>query len=132
MSSELSTKKYETLYLTSGGGASDVSSIVSKAEDLFDDERAFGMKYYLEHPDFAPFVFAIKQLQEEIDYLRTEITLNKRKTPISTGANTTLAFGDLTATTVKGKTTYSITLTATRDFGGKTGLVTKSTILTLV
>ena len=131
MSSELSNKKYETLYSTSGGGDNDVSAIVSKAENLFDDERAVGMKYYLEHPDFAPFVFAIKQLQEEIDYLRTEIALNKRKTPISTGGNTTLSFSDLISTTVKGSTTYSIRLTATRDFGGKVGTQTKSIILRL-
>ena len=79
----LTGKKYEELYVTSGGGANDVSSIVSKVENIFDAERSDGMKYYLEHPDFSPFVFAIKQLQEEVDYLRTEISNNKDKTGIT-------------------------------------------------
>ena len=51
---------------------------------------------------------------------------------VGIGSNTTLSFGDLTSTTVKGKTTYSIVMTATRDFGGKVGSQTKSLTLTLI
>mgnify|MGYP003133430254 CR=1 FL=1 len=79
----LTAKEYESLFATSGGGANDVSSIISKVENIFDDERSGGMKYYLEHPDFGPLIFAIKQLQKEIDYLRTEISANKDKTGIT-------------------------------------------------
>jgi hypothetical protein len=50
---------------------------------------------------------------------------------VSIGAKTTLSFGDMVATTVKGTTTYTIVLSATTDFGGKTGSVTKSITLTL-
>ncbi len=50
---------------------------------------------------------------------------------ITVGSNTTLSFGDLTSTTVKGVTTYTLALTATRDFGGKVGSQTKSITLTL-
>jgi len=52
---------------------------------------------------------------------------------VTIGSNTTLAFGDLTSTTdpKSGKVTYSITLAATRDFGGKTGIQTKSTTIPL-
>ena len=75
-------------------------------------------------------IYQIQEMQDELDYLRTEISSNKdNKTVV--GSNTTVSFGDLTETTVKGKTTYSITLTATRDFGGKTGSQTKSITLTL-
>tara|TARA_R100000654_G_scaffold53685_2_gene79769 strand:- start:5004 stop:5582 length:579 start_codon:yes stop_codon:yes gene_type:complete len=51
---------------------------------------------------------------------------------VGIGAKTTLSFGDMVATTVKGKTTYSIVLSVTTDFGGKTGKLTKSTTLTLI
>ena len=50
---------------------------------------------------------------------------------VSIGPKTTLSFGDMVATTVKGKTTYTIALSVTTDFGGKTGSVTKSVTLTL-
>ena len=82
------------------------------------------------NPFITSLIHHIGLIQDELDYLRTEISSNKdHKTVV--GSNTTLSFGDLTATTVKGKTTYSIVMTATRDFGGKTGLITKSTTLTL-
>ena len=106
------------------------------------------------HPEDNPFIAGvlkeIKDLQKEIDYLRTEISANKDKTTfpglgtssttalagdtklVGIGSNTTLSFGDLTSTTVKGKTTYSIVMTATRDFGGKVGSQTKSLTLTLI
>ena len=44
------------------------------------------------------------------------------------GSNTTISFGDLTLTN---KGAYQLTITATRDFGGKTGSQTKSITLTL-
>ena len=94
----LTAKEYESLFATSGGGADDVSSIISKVEGLFDDERSSGMKYYLEHPDLGPLVFAIKQLQEEIDYLRTEIASNKSK-------DTFPGLGTTSSTAMRGDTT---------------------------
>ena len=51
---------------------------------------------------------------------------------IDIGLHTTLSFGDLTETINKGKATYTILLSATRDFGGKTGVLTKSSIITLM
>ena len=48
---------------------------------------------------------------------------------IGIGSNTTISFGDLTLTP---KGAYELTITATRDFGGKTGSQTKSVTLTLV
>ena len=72
----------------------------------------------------------LKKLVDKLDegLEKTNEHINKL---ITVGANTTISFGDLTATTVKGKTVYRITLTATRDFGGKTGSQTKSITLTL-
>ena len=71
----------------------------------------------------------VDKLDEGLD--KTNEHINKI---ITVGSNTTLSFGDLTATTdpKSGKVTYSIALSATRDFGGKTGNQTKSITLTLV
>jgi len=50
---------------------------------------------------------------------------------VGIGSNTTLSFGDLTETKTGKGTTYTIVLQATRNFGGKTGLITKSATITL-
>ena len=76
-----------------------------------------------EAPHFAALVYQIQKMQEELDYLRTEISANKDKTSmtlgtssntalagdtniVTIGSNTTIAFGDMQSKTVKGKTTY--------------------------
>ena len=79
------------------------------------------------HPEFGALIYQIQEMQDELDYLRTEISSNKdNKTVI--GSNTVVSFGDLTLTN---KGAYQLTITATRDFGGKTGSQTKSVTLTL-
>jgi len=97
---------------------------------------------HLEVLDFGPeaaMIYQIQKMQEELDYLRTEIALNKAKTSmtlgttsttalagdtklVGIGSNTTLSFGDLTEPS---RGTYQITLTAT------SGRVSKSITLTL-
>jgi hypothetical protein len=92
----------------------------------------------------AAIIYQIQKMQDEITYLRTEISANKDKTGISSsqasaitantakaslagGSATTLSFGEL-ITTSGGKgqpSTYTIVLTAT-----KSG-VTKTVTLTL-
>tara|TARA_R110001583_G_scaffold32195_1_gene110249 strand:+ start:19 stop:414 length:396 start_codon:yes stop_codon:yes gene_type:complete len=95
--------------------------------------------------DFGPesaLIYQMQKMQDELDYLRTEISDNKDKTGISSGqasaitantakvslaggSGTTLSFGEM-ITTGKGKTaTYSIVMTAI-----KSG-VTKTVTLTL-
>ena len=97
---------------------------------------------HLEVLDFGPeaaMIYQIQKMQEELDYLRTEVALNKAKTSmtlgttsttalagdtklVGIGSNTTLSFGDLTEPS---RGTYQITLTAT------SGRVSKSITLTL-
>tara|TARA_R100001463_G_scaffold37359_2_gene80253 strand:+ start:94 stop:543 length:450 start_codon:yes stop_codon:yes gene_type:complete len=146
----LTGKKYEKFYATSGSGDDEVSADnLTKAEGIWDHYRAKGMDMYFDDFKLAPLIFQLQQMQDELDYLRTEIGTNKGKSTfpgfgtsnstalvgdtklVGIGANTTLSFGDMTETTVKGKPVYSIVLTTTRDFGGKTGSVTKSVTLTL-
>ena len=81
----LTGKKYESLYATSGGGADQLSSDeLTQIESWFDLDKAKGMDYHINHPDFAPLIFQLQQMQDELDYLRTEISDNKDKTGIST------------------------------------------------
>ena len=146
----LTGKKYEKFYSTSGGGDDEATSdSLTKAEAIWDHYRAKGMDMYLDDFKLSPLIYQLQQMQDELDYLRTEIETNKSKTTfpglgtssttalagdtklVGIGSNTTLSFGDLTSTTVKGTTTYSIVITATRDFGGKVGSQTKSITLTL-
>ena len=126
----LTSKKYERIYSKTGSDADLIST-----DDFNDMKDDFDNNHYLndigQRKILGPVLYQLQQMQDEIDYLRTEISSNKdNKTVI--GSNTTLSFGDLTATTVKGQTRYTITMRATRNFGGKTGSVTKSVILTLV
>ena len=128
----LTGKKYEPFYVTTGSGSDKaLSDDLTKAEALWDLEKAEGSKYLLTHPDFGPIVYQLQQMQDEIDYLRTEISANKDKViPNVTGtANHDVSFGALTATTVKGKTTYSVVMTVTDSSGAKA--VVKTITLTL-
>ena len=76
----LTGKKYENFYRTTGGGSDEVpASKLTKAEEIWDLERAKGMDYYMDLPEFAPIIFQLQQMQDELDYLRTEISSNKDK-----------------------------------------------------
>ena len=114
-------------------------------DDLARIKANFDNGKHLEVLDFGPeaaMIYQIQKMQEELDYLRTEIALNKAKTSmtlgtsattalagntqlVGIGANTRLSFGDM----IESRGTYSIVLTATRDFGR--GNVSKSITLTL-
>tara|TARA_R100000234_G_scaffold111688_1_gene84843 strand:+ start:10126 stop:10512 length:387 start_codon:yes stop_codon:yes gene_type:complete len=125
----LTGKKYTRVFSTGGSDSDNVST------DLKDKFKAdFDNNDYLNLPNMnatlSPVLHILQQLTEELDYLRTEISSNKDH-KITVGSNTTLSFGEMTETLVKGKPAYSIVLTVTRDFGGKTGVVTKTSTITL-
>ena len=91
-------------------------------------ETAFNNSKQIDLTDFpaeGAMIYQIQKMQEELDYLRTQILNNKNKVSFE-GPATTLSFGDLITTTDgRGRSTYTIVLTAT-----KSG-VSKSTTLTL-
>lgn len=123
----LTSKKYGEMYSKDSSAANGLTQ-----EEITDLESSFNNNEHIVDKGMfsvlKPALYQIKLLQEEIDYLRTEISLNKDKDPISKPSSTTVTFSDMTTT----KGTYSIRLTASRDFGGKTGVVTKSVDLRLV
>tara|TARA_R110001583_G_scaffold109576_2_gene258379 strand:- start:477 stop:872 length:396 start_codon:yes stop_codon:yes gene_type:complete len=129
----LTGKKYESFYVTTGSGADKVDSTkLTNATNAWAVETAEGCQKYVDDPILSPLIFQLQQMQDEIDYLRTEISANKDKViPNVTGtANHAISFGALTATTVKGKTVYSVLMTVTDSSGAKA--VVKTVILTLV
>jgi len=72
----LTSKKYEKLYETTGSGDDKLSSDeLTQAETWFDLDASKGMAYHMNHPDFAPIIFQLQQMQDELDYLRSEISL---------------------------------------------------------
>ena len=121
----LTSKKYSGIY-----------DITSGEQTKLEATHAEGHLGYLAlHPEDNPFVAGvikeIKDLQDEIDYLRTEVSANKDKViPNVTGtANHAISFGALTTTLVKGKPVYSVVMTVTDSSGAKT--VSKAITLTL-
>ena len=81
----LTDKKYEKFYKTTGTGDDKVETKnLLIAEELWDADRAIGMRDHIVNPELAPLIFQLQQIQDELDYLRTEISSNKDKTGIST------------------------------------------------
>jgi len=82
------------------------------------------------NPESSPFIAGVlkevKDLQTEIDYLRTEISSNKDNR-IVIGSSTTVSFGDMITVPPKGKTPASYNIVMTVVNGG----VTKTVKLTL-
>ena len=95
----LTGKKYEKFYATTGSGDDKVkSATLTQAEAFWDGDRASGCKDLLEDFTLGPIVFQLQQMQDELDYLRTEIETNKSKTTfpgLGTSGRTALA-GDTT------------------------------------
>ena len=131
----LTGKNYEAFYVTTGSGADKVATKnLTDVTAAWAAQKGSGSVKYLADPILAPLVFQLQQMQDEIDYLRTEISSNKDKTGISSGqtsaitANTakvslaggsatTLSFGEMITVPPKvkgGKDTYYIIMTATK------------------
>ena len=138
----LSSEKHEPFYVTTGTGKDKVSTEdLAQATTAWADSKANGCERYIKDPVLAPLIYQLQQMQDEIDYLRTEISANKDKTSmtlgtssntalagdtniVTIGSGTTIAFGDM-ITTVTGKapkttTTYSIVMTVTNGGVSKT------------
>ena len=114
------------------------------SSDLTNLETKFNEGHHLvladmadDAPHLAALVYQIQKMQDELDYLRTEISANKDKTSmtlgtssntalagdtniVTIGSNTTIAFGDMISTTKKGVTKYTIVMTVTNGGVSKT------------
>jgi len=129
----LTSAKYEAIHNRTGG---DLDTI----KNHFDNKDHTLLANF---PGEAALIYQMQKMQDELDYLRTEISANKDKISfpglgtsgsvalagdtklLAIGSDTTLSFGDMISTTVRGRTSYTIVLTVTNR-----GVV-KSTTLTL-
>ena len=126
----LTSKKYSRIYSETG---SDGDLITADEKTLMKNE--FDNNTYINDKDslsrLGPVLYQLQQMQDEIDYLRTEISTNKDKViPNVTGTTKhAVSFGVLTTTLVKGKPVYSVVMTVTDSSGTK--VVAKTITLTL-
>jgi len=106
----LSTSKHESFYVTTGGGADEISAKnLTNATDGWAAEKTEGCAKYIGDPILGPLVYQLQQMQDEINYLRTEISANKDKATFpgfGTSGSTALA-GD--TTTISGAQASAIT-----------------------
>jgi len=136
----LSSAEHEPFFVTTGTGKDKANTDdLAQATSAWADSKTNGCKRYLSDPILAPLVYQLQKMQDEIDYLRTEISANKDKTSmalgttgstalagdtniVTIGSSTTISFGDMVTVPAKGKTpaSYSITMIVTNGGVAKT------------
>ena len=81
----LSSERHEPFFVTTGTGKDKVDTDdLTNITAAWAAEKAEGCKKYVADPILGPIVYQLQQMQDEIDYLRTEISANKDKTGITT------------------------------------------------
>ena len=113
----LTSKKYERIYSKTGSDADLINT--SDFNDMKDD---FDNNHYLndisQRKVLGPVLYQLQQMQDEIDYLRTEILNNKNKTGITSSQASAI-----TANTAK--TSFpGLGTTSTTALAGDTHLIT--------
>lgn len=116
----LTTKKHERFYSTTGSDSDKVSSSkLTEIQDLWDQDVANGNNLnLLNDPTLGPIIYQLQQMQDEIDYLRTEISTNKDKTSFP-------GFGTDNSTALAGDTSLlQLGTTSSTALAGDTKTVT--------
>ena len=112
----LANKKYEKFYETTGTGSDKIDTTkLTVAANAWAAEKAEGCKNYMSDPIFAPIIYQMQQMQDELDELRSEISTNKDKTTFPgfgtssttalAGDTSLLALGTSSTTALAGDTT---------------------------
>ena len=131
----LSSAEHEPFFVTTGTGKDKANTDdLAQATTAWADSKTNGCKRYLSDPILAPLVYQLQKMQDEIDYLRTEISANKDKTSMTLGTsgstalagNTTTISTDqanaITANTAK--TSMTLGTTGSTALAGDTNIVT--------
>ena len=132
----LQNKKYTRFYATSGTDADKVADDkLLKVKGLWEADVASGANLdLLDDPIIGPLVYQLQQMQDEIDYLRTEISSNKDKTGITTSqanaitantAKTTFPGLGTSSTTALAGDTTTISTAQANEITASTTLGTK-------
>ena len=131
----LSTAKHESFYSDTGSDADRAAaSLLTKLEAQWDSDRAKGCDVYLNDPDLGPIIFQLQQMQDELDYLRTEISANKDKATfpgLGTSSTTALAGDTTTISTAQANAITANTAKASMVLGttNKTALAGDTTTI---
>tara|TARA_R110002012_G_scaffold290677_1_gene484387 strand:+ start:46 stop:534 length:489 start_codon:yes stop_codon:yes gene_type:complete len=76
----LSSAEHEPFFVTTGTGKDKVSTDdLTTITSAWAAEKAEGCAKYIADPVLAPLIYQLQQMQDEINYLRTEISTNKDK-----------------------------------------------------
>ena len=95
----LASKKYEKFYETTGTGKDKIDATnLTIATNAWASEKANGCANYMSDAIFAPIIYQMQQMQDELDVLRSEISDNKDKTTFP-------GFGTTSTTALAGDTT---------------------------
>ena len=95
----LANKKYEKFYETTGTGKDKIDTTkLTIAANAWASEKAKGCADYMSDSMFAPIIYQMQQMQDELDELRNEISTNKDKTTFP-------GFGTSSTTALAGDTT---------------------------
>ena len=99
----LTSASHEPFFVTTGTGKDKVSTEdLTTITNAWAAEKAEGCAKYIADPVLAPIIYQLQKMQDEIDYLRTEISANKDKTTFpgfGTSGTTALAGNTTTITT---------------------------------
>jgi len=131
----LANKKYEKFYKTTGTGKDKIDTTkLTVAANAWATEKAEGCKNYMADPIFAPIIYQMQQMQDELDELRNEISTNKDKTTfpgfgtssttVLRGDTSLLALGTSSTTALAGDTT-TITTTQANEITANTAKVSQ-------
>ena len=117
----LASKKYQKFYETTGTGRDKIDTTkLSIAAAAWTAETAKGCADYMADPIFAPIIYQMQQMQDELDELRSEISTNKDKATFP-------GFGTSSTTALAGDTTTISTSQASAITANtaKTGISTR-------
>ena len=108
----LSSAKHEPFFVTTGTGKDKVDTDdLTNITAAWAAEKAEGCEKYIADPILGPIVYQLQKMQDEIDYLRTEVSSNKDKTGITTNQASAIT-ANTAKTTFPGLGTSSTTALA--------------------
>jgi len=115
----LASKKYQKFYETTGTGRDKIDTTkLSIAAAAWTAETAKGCADYMADPIFAPIIYQMQQMQDELDELRSEISDNKDKTTFP-------GFGTSSTTALRGDTSLlALGTSSTTALAGDTTTIT--------
>ena len=135
----LTDKEYEKFYKETGSGDDKITAANKDyAKTAFEYGATHGFSDIVDDYRLGPIVYMMQQMQDELDYLRTEISTNKSKATfpgLGTNGSTALAGDTTTISTAQAnaitantaKTSMVIGSKATQAMAGSTALLALGT-----